>query len=462
VPPVPASLVARIRALPQVSAAQGFIDDKAEIRNAKGAAITGPGTPLAFGAPSQSNALDPVSVVAGHRPSGPGQIALDPQTAKTNHFSVGSTVGIVSRHPLEWFRVVGLVRFGGVSSLGPLQMLVFDLPTAQRLFDKQGLYDEIFVAARHGVSHRQLMLAIAPLLPASAQVKTGCPAGQGEHRQRRPGDGARPLRAAGVRRDRAVRRLVCDLQHAVGDRRPAHAGPGDFAHTRRLPAPGARLGRAGGVVIGVAASLIGLLAGLGLAKALASMFASMGMQLPNAGTVLATRTVIVSLAAGIAVTLLASLAPALRATRVAPIAAIREGAQLPPGRLARTRTPVLAAVALLGAGALASGLFASGLGTAIRLVLLACGAAFLFVGVAFAARWLIGPLSNLVGRPLEAISGTPGMLARENTARNPARTAVTAGALTVGLALVAFVATLGAGLRGSINDAAHQHSKPTT
>jgi putative ABC transport system permease protein len=217
-----------------------------------------------------------------------------------------------------------------------------------------------------------------------------------------------------------------------------------------------------GLVIGVAASLIGLLAGLGLAKALASMFASMGMQLPNAGTVLATRTVIVSLAAGIAVTLLASLAPALRATRVAPIAAIREGAQLPPGRLARTRTPVLAAVALLGAGALASGLFASGLGTAIRLVLLACGAAFLFVGVAFAARWLIGPLSNLVGRPLEAISGTPGMLARENTARNPARTAVTAGALTVGLALVAFVATLGAGLRGSINDAAHQHSKPTT
>ena len=105
-------------------------------------------------------------------------------------------------------------------------------------------------------------------------------------------------------------------------------------------APGARLGRARGARdrrAGVADRPGG---GLGLAKALESMFASMGMQLPNAGTVFATRTVIVSLAAGIAVTLLASVVPALRATRVAPIAAVREGAILPPGRFARAQSLV--------------------------------------------------------------------------------------------------------------------------
>ena len=102
-------------------------------------------------------------------------------------------------------------------------------------------------------------------------------------------------------------------------------------------------------MIGVLGSLIGLFAGLGLAKGLQSLFAASGMQLPDAGTVFATRTVIVSLAAGIIVTLLASFVPAVRATRVAPIAAVREGAILPPGRLARAGKPLLVAVGVAGA-----------------------------------------------------------------------------------------------------------------
>jgi putative ABC transport system permease protein len=206
------------------------------------------------------------------------------------------------------------------------------------------------------------------------------------------------------------------------------------------------------LVIGVLASLIGLAAGLGLAKALASMFASMGMQLPNAGTVFATRTVIVSLTAGIAVTLLASVVPAIRATRVAPIAAVREGAIAAPGRFARAKSLVVTATAVVGGGVLGTGLLASGLATSARLLLLAAGAAILFVCLAFVSRWLVAPLAAALGRPFEKLTGAAGMLARENSSRNPARTAVTAGALTVGVALVAFVATLGAGLRGTLNE----------
>ena len=154
-PPVAAALAARIRALPQVKDAQGYIDDKAQIRDAKGAAINGPGSPIALSVPG-GGTLNTLQLVSGRFPSGPGQIALDEQTANTNHFELGSRIGVAARHPLRWFRVVGLVRFGGAGSLGPLQLLVFDLPVAQQLFDKQGRYDEIDVSARPGSARSSL------------------------------------------------------------------------------------------------------------------------------------------------------------------------------------------------------------------------------------------------------------------------------------------------------------------
>ena len=101
---------------------------------------------------------------------------------------------------------------------------------------------------------------------------------------------------------------------------------------------------------------------------------------------------------------------------------------------------------------LGAGLLASGLATSARLLLLAAGAAVLFVCLAFLSRWLVAPLAAVLGRPFEKLTGAAGMLARENSSRNPARTAVTAGALTIGVALVAFIATLGAGVRSTIND----------
>ena len=217
-----------------------------------------------------------------------------------------------------------------------------------------------------------------------------------------------------------------------------------------------------GLAIGVLGSLIGLFAGLGLAKGLQSLFAASGTQLPNAGTVFATRTVIVSLAAGIIVTLLASIVPAVRATRVAPIAAVREGAILPPGRLARAGRPLLVAVGVAGAGLLGVGLFASGLSTGARLLLMAGGATLLFVGLTFVSEWLIEPLAVVIGRPFVRIAGATGELARENTSRNPSRTAITAGALTVGVAVVAFIAVLGAELRTTSTTRSSSSSPPTT
>jgi len=450
-PPVSASVLTRIRALPEVQDVQGYIDDRAELRNGHGGAMTGPGTPLAFGVPSHATPFSVIQVVAGHRPSGPGEIAVDSQTASANHLVISSTVGVVTRQPLQYFRVVGIVRFGGVGSLGPIQLLVFDLPVAQRLFDKQGVYDQIYVSSRAGVSTAQLMSAIAPLLPANAEEKTGA---QEVQSQTNDVDQAfAPIRDillafAGIALFVGSFVIFNTLSVTVAQRTREFATLRTLGASRRQVLGSVLLEA---LVIGVLASLIGLVAGLGLARGLEAVFAALGAKLPNSGTVLATRTVIVSLAAGIIVTLLASIAPALRATRVPPIAAVREGAILPTGRLARVRTPLLAAVSVAGLAILGPGLFASGLSTGTRLLMLGGGAALLFAGLAFVSRWLVAPLAAAIGRPFERFAGATGMLARENTTRNPARTAVTAGALTVGVALVAFVAVLGAGLRDTVH-----------
>ena len=455
-PPVSASVLTRIRALPEIQDAEGYVEDRAELRNAHGGAMAGPGTPLAFGVPSHVTPFSVIQVVAGHRPSGPGEIAIDSQTASAHHLVIGSTVGVVTRQPLQYFRVVGIVRFGGVGSLGPIQLLVFDLPVAQHLFDKQGVYDQIYVSSRAGVSTAELMRAIAPVLPANAEEKTG--AQEVQTQTNSVEEAFAPIRDillafAGIALFVGSFVIFNTLSVTVAQRTR------DFATLRTLGASrrqvlGSVLLEA--LVIGVVASLIGLVAGLGLARGLEAVFTALGAKLPNSGTVLATRTVIVSLAAGIIVTLLASIAPALRATRVPPIAAVREGAILPPGRLARVRTPLLAAVALVGVAVLSLGLFAGGVSTGTRLLMLGAGAALLFAGLAFVSRWLVAPLAAAIGRPFERLAGATGMLARENTTRNAARTAITAGALTVGVALVAFVAVLGAELRATINTEVNQ------
>src|SRR5205823_8078176 len=135
---------------------------------------------------------------------------------------------------------------------------------------------------------------------------------------------------------------------------------------------------------------------------------------------------------GIVITLVASLRPALRATRVPPIAAVREGAELPPGRLARF-TPILAPITLvLGVLLLVYGVLGNGLSTTSRLSSLGFGILLLFFGVAANASRLVRPLGSLLGWPATKIGGTAGVLARDNVKRNTKRTASTASALMIG------------------------------
>ncbi|HEY7453927.1 MAG TPA: FtsX-like permease family protein, partial [Thermoleophilaceae bacterium] len=207
------------------------------------------------------------------------------------------------------------------------------------------------------------------------------------------------------------------------------------------------------LAIGTIASLIGLAAGIGLAKLLSGVFASAGIDLPSTDTVFGTRTIIVSLAVGIIVTVVAGLGPALRATRVSPVTAMREGADIPAGRIGR-RAPLFAAITgVLALGVLGLGMFGPGIEAEGRLALLAPGSLLLFIAVALISPRLVPRLASVLGRPGRRIAGTAGELARRNAMRNPGRTAATAAALMIGIALVAFSAVLGAGMRESTKGA---------
>jgi len=181
------------------------------------------------------------------------------------------------------------------------------------------------------------------------------------------------------------------------------------------------------------------------------MFKAFQVDLPSSGTVLETRTIVVSLLVGTIVTVVAGLAPARRATRVSPLAAMRPVSETSTRR-ARRRTLVAVFVTVLGLALISVGLFGGANGAGAVLGLMGLGAITLFVGISLLSSRLVPPIATAIGWPIERLRGLTGRLARENAARNPGRTAITAAALMIGLALVTFVTVLAAGLRNSIDD----------
>ena len=338
-------------------------------------------------------------------------------------------------------------------------MAIFDFPVAQRLFHLEGRLNSISIAVGPGYTRQQVLREIRPLLPPNAQARTGtAQAKKATH------DTSGFLNIiqnfllafAGIALFVGSFVIANTLSITIAQRTRELATLRTLGATRRQVRRTVLLEA---LVIGLLASAAGLLLGIGLAKGLNSLFKSFGIDLPQAATVVATRTIVVSLAAGVAVTLLAALRPALRATQVPPIAAVREGALLPPSRFARLG-PYAAAITLAGALALMLvGLFVGGLSSGQRLLAIGVGAAAFFLAVAMLAKWLVPPLAAVLGWPSTRIAGVAGRLARANSERNPTRTASTAAALMIGLALVTFVAVLGAGLKSTFSTAVDETFK---
>jgi len=453
-PSFPESLLPKIKGLPGVDVAAGSLaDDKTKLVGRDGKAITSGGAPnLAFSVdPSSDQRFNPLKLTAGHWPNGGNEIAIDTGTASKKHYAVGDTIGVESRGPVQQFLISGITKLPGVS-IGGATMAVFDIPTAQKLFHREGKLDAIRVQAAGGVSTAKLVAEIKPILPPTAQVRD-VSAQEKQDKKAVNFTGFIQyflLAFAGIALFVGSFVIANTLSITIAQR------VREFATLRTIGATRRQILRSvilEAFVIGTAASIVGLFLGLGLAKGLNKLFAVLGFDLPSASTVFAGRTIVVSLIVGIVITLLASLRPALRATRVPPIAAVREGATLPPGRFARF-TPIFALVTLvLGVLLLGYGVLGHGLSGPSRLFSLGAGVLLLFFGVSANAARLVRPLASVLGWPATRIGGAAGVLARDNTMRNTKRTASTASALMIGLALVTLVAILGQGIRSSFKSA---------
>jgi putative ABC transport system permease protein len=579
-PELDESLLPKVRDLPGVAQAEGSVDsDATQFIGDDGKAVVFGGAPnLGFSIANGESVFNPLTLIEGAWPK-TDEVVVDKETASKEDYAVGETVGVQAEGPVQQLKISGIVQFSSGLTIGGATLAGFDLPTAQRLFRKVGQFDEIAVAAKPDVPDAQLVQEIETILPPTAQVKTGSEQAASDAED--TNEFISFLRGfllafGGIALFVGSFVIANSLSITIAQRTR------EFATLRTIGATNRQvLGSVivEALVVGVVASIVGLLFGLVLAKGLFKLFDAVGFTLPNSGLVFEPRAAIIALAAGILVTLLASVYPGLRATTVPPIAAVREGAVLTEEPLDRVRG-VLRAVAMtavgvivggtaitttpgntlvsillavlgllltlfgcalfpsrtvgalvsiaLGFAALLYGLFVPGLGTTGVLLWMGVGVLLVFFGVARVstrliprlaaimspiARWAVFLLSVLfwpfftlpywllrrgawgpggVGLRILAFLGGallnplilvivlimwirkgltrwepewpmefPGVIpdrstshvGAENARRNPQRTASTAAALMIGLALVTLVATLAAGIITSFTDA---------
>jgi putative ABC transport system permease protein len=449
------SLLQTIRGLPDVAQAEGSVNGEAQLIGRNGKVIVYGGAPnLGFSIANPSSPFNPLKLVSGDWP-GPDEVVVDASVAKKEHFKAGQVIAVQAEGPARRVRLSGIVQFGSVSTIGGATLAGFDLPTAQRLFAKPGKLDEIAIAAKPGVADAKLLAEVRAAIPATAQARSAA------QQAREDASGTNQfisflrgflLAFAGIALFVGSFVIANSLSITIAQRTR------EFATLRTVGASRRQVLQTivvEALVVGALASVVGLFLGFGLAKGLFKLFDAVGFTLPNNGLVFAPRTAVVALLVGILVTLAASLRPAIRATRVPPIAAVREGSVIPPGRFARYRTLGSAVLTALGFAALAYGLFKSGLGTKQLLSWMGAGALLIFVGVSMLSVRFIRPLAAVLGWPATRMGGAAGVLARDNARRNPQRTASTAAALMIGLALVTLVAVLAAGITTTFRSAVH-------
>jgi putative ABC transport system permease protein len=455
--PIAQDVLEQVRGVDGVELAVGSVtDSQTRLLKPDGETIETGGAPsFAYGLDTapEYDRFNPLNLVEGRWPSGSEEVAIDEGVAEDEGFAVGDRIGVAALGPAREFEIVGIARYGDVSSFGGATFAIFDIPTAQTLVDKEGQLDAVQAAAQDGVAPEELVARLKKDLGKSVTVRSGA-----EQADEDSGEVATftsiiryfLLTFAGIALFVGAFVIFNTLSITVAQRTREFATLRTIGASRRQVL-GSVIVEA--LVIGLLASVIGLFCGLGLAVGLNELFSALNLDLPQTETVFATRTIIVSLLVGTLITLFAGLSPALRATRVPPIAAVREGAKLPRSALSRFSPYIAVVTIVLAVVALSYGLLAGDVATGDRFILLGIGVLGLFIGVALLSSRLVVPLARLVGWPARRIGGASGGLAERNAMRDPGRTASTAAALMIGIALVTFVGVLAQGLRVSNSDA---------
>jgi putative ABC transport system permease protein len=446
-PTISASLLPRVRKTPGVKLAAGAIFSRGGFFDSEGDKIGNKFAPK-FISSELPGGLESLTYIEGRRPRGPTEASLDKAAAEASGVELGEEIKLIGQGSARSFEVVGFTRLGG-ASFGGASIAQVTLPVAQRLTHKVGRFDQISVAAAGGVSAATLKARIAREMPPGVRVETAkesADRGSEEIRENLSFLQIFLLVFAFIAILVGSFLIFNTFSITVAQR------VSEFGMLRTLGASRRQILTdvvAEALVIGVVGAAIGIGGGFLIAMLLNSLLEAFEIDLPTTGLVMETRTVVVSLLIGIFVTLLSSIVPALRSTRVPPIAALRAASGAPSRR--RRLVGMVASIGLgaAGLGAILLGLFGSAAsGTAAGLI--GGGAVAMVFAVSLFSPRLVPPLATIAGWPLERARRLLGRLSRENAQRNPSRTAVTAAALMIGLTVVTFVTVFAAGLKSSV------------
>jgi putative ABC transport system permease protein len=429
-----------------VAAAGPSVQGYAQLLGTDGQPIGGRGTgaPTLGGNWIGGDGLNPFRLTEGQAPHGPSEVVIDKGTARQGDLRIGDRIGVVTKAGRTDMDVVGIAKFGDADSPGGASYAMFDLPTAQLLMAAPGEIDAVRVAATPDTQPAELVQRIAAATPDGIEVLTGGEITAEDQDSVEEGlsfFNTFLLSFALISLFVGSFIIYNTFSILVAQRSRETALLRAVGASRRQIL-GSVIGEA--VAVGLFASALGVVGGIGVARLLKALLDGMGIDIPAGGLVVTTDSLVISVAVGLVVSVASAVLPARHASRIAPVAAMRDSSD-EAGQTARRRLAIGAALGSIGTAAMAAGLF-SGAGIAT----VGTGAALTFVAVAVLGPVLARPVAGTLGAPLPRFAGLPGGLARQNAVRNPRRTSSSAAALMVGVALVGAITVLAASAKASV------------
>src|SRR6266545_35849 len=444
---VDAGLLEQVRAVDGVAAASGSIDGFAQLVHADGTVGSLNGIGGTVGTLwIEDERLNPFDLSTGRAPHGPGEVVLDQATAEGEGWSLGDTVTVLGAGDPAELTLVGTATLGASKGLPGFSLVAVDDATAQAMFAQPGAYDMLVVAGDGSVTSDELATRIEFAVGSDElDIVTGeqdTAANQAEFKEQLSFFSTFLLAFAYIALFVGMFIIYNTFSIVIAQRMR------EMALLRAIGASRRQVLRSvlfESVLVGAVASAVGLGAGVLMSFGLRALLGSVGLDIPDGGIVITTKTIITAVGVGTAVTLVSSIGPALRASRIAPIAALRDTA-IERTTASLRRTVFGLAVTGLGVAAFASGVVGEGDGA---LGLLGLGAVAIVLGVFVLGPVIARPVMHLLGMPVPKVSGATGHLARENAKRNPRRTAATASALMIGVFLVGFITIVASSTKAS-------------
>lgn len=451
---IDAAVLNEVVSAPGVAAADGQIRRPIRLIGPDGEPVGNPEAgPPTFGLNwSDVAALNAWRLVDGDAP-GPDTVVLDRRTATDTGLGVGDTVAVDIAVGSRRFTVSGVATFGSIDNFAGAPAVLFTTEVAQQLLAQPGTFDWLVVAADDTVTQDQLVASLAGVLPAGTEAITGVAFSDESAGPFRDfinqftafitAFGVIALFVGGFIIFNTFAVLVAQRIRELALLRAVGASRGQVL--------GSVLGEA--ALVGVIASALGVAVGVALAAGLRALLEVLGLSLPPRPLSLEPAAFVLPVVLGVAITVVSALLPAVRASRVAPVAAMGNAAVDTSARsVARF---VVGGIAAAGAVALLlSGLNAAG---ERGLQLIGGGLVATFVAVTALGPAFLRPLARAIGAPLRAATGITGQLATENARRNPARTSSTTAALTIGVGLVTVIAIAAASASTSVAQATERN-----